>query len=517
MFIGQAAYRNGRMVAKPIKVLFVSAEITPFSSVGGLAQVAYFLPSALKKRGVDIRVFTPKYGSIDNALLQIQDVVQGLKVPTGEDANSPHPAELICNVKILKNPKKDDPIIYFLENMEYYEKRANVYNYSDDHIRFGLLSRAAIEFILNSDFLPDIIHVNDWHTGYLPNYLRTAYKENKQLQKITTVFSVHNLYQGVFDFDHASEMDFDDGKGELAPFFGNRFFKQNALKRGVIYSNLVNTVSQTYSRELLTETYAPKLHNLFRELRSKFFGTLNGLDYKNFDPQYDKLIKKNYSRSNLSARQENKVDLQKDFNLEISQHTPLLSIVGRLDDQKGLDLVMETIEFILSEFKVQLVVCGPGDNKYRDFFIDLEKNYPGMVGTQLMFDATLPRKIYAGADMILIPSRYEPGGIVALEALRYGCVPIVRATGGLADSVVDYDPTMSTGTGFSFKTYSEMSLLATVVRALETYKDKETWQKIVKRAMAQDFSWDKSANKYKELYQKAIEFHLGETEQHVLG
>jgi starch synthase len=505
------------MDTTPLKVLFVSAEVTPFSAVGGLAQVAYFLPKALKKQDIDIRVFTPKYGSINSAQLDTTEVIKDLRVPTGEDNHSSHPQELICNVKVLKTPNPENPIIYFLENMEYYEQRANVYNYSDDHIRFGLLSRAALEFVRQGDFVPDIIHVNDWHTGYLPNYLKNAYKDDEKLQKISTLFSVHNLYQGVFDFDHASEMDFDDGKGYLGSFFSDRFFKQNALKRGVIHADLVNTVSQTYSRELLTETYAPKLHNLFRELRSKFFGALNGLDYDSFDPQKDSVIKRHYSLTNLEDRQANKVDLQKDLNLEVSQHAPLLAIVGRLDDQKGLDLVMETIDFILTEFKVQLVICGPGDNKYRDFFLELEKNHPGMVGTQLMFDNTLPRKIYAGADMILIPSRYEPGGIVALEALRYGCIPVVRATGGLADSVVDYDPTLSTGTGFSFKTYSAMSFLATVVRALETYKDKASWQKIIIRAMEQDFSWDKSAKKYLSLYHRAIESHSAETSAYVLG
>lgn len=505
------------MNSTPLKVLFVSAEVAPFSSVGGLSQVSYFLPKALKKIGVDIRVFTPKYGSIDSGLLQINSVAEGLSIPTGEDTHSSQPQKIMCNVKVLKSPKKHDPIIYFLENKEYYEKRANVYNYSDDHIRFGLFSRAAIEFIRQSDFKPDIIHVNDWHTGYLPNYLKNEYKDDPLLQGITTVFSVHNLYQGVFDFDHASEMDFDDGKSNLAPFFSDRFFKQNALKRGVIYADLVNTVSQTYSRELLTETYAPKLHNLFRELRSKFFGVLNGLDYESFDPSTDTIIKRNYSLDDLTPRQENKVDLQKDLNLEILHRTPLLAIVGRLDNQKGLDLVKETIGFILSEFKVQLVVCGPGENKYRDFFLELEQKHPGMVGTQLMFDRTLPRKIYAGADIVLIPSRYEPGGIVALEALRFGCIPIVRATGGLADSVVDYDPTHNAGTGFSFHTYSKMSFLATVVRALEIYKQTENWQKIIKHAMEQDFSWDKSAKKYFDLYQRAMDFHSTEMEPHVLG
>lgn len=501
------------MPTKPLKVLFVSAEVAPFSAVGGLAQVAYFLPKALKKAGIDIRVFTPRYGSINSALLQTQNVIQGLKVPTKEDTQSSRPHELVCNIKVLKSPKQGDPTIYFLENMEYYEQRANVYNYSDDHVRFGLLSRAVLEFIKTGEFVPDIIHLNDWHTGYLPNYLENEYKDDEKLKDITTIFSIHNLYQGVFDFDHASEMDFDDGKGPLSSFFSERFFKQNALKRGIIHADLVNTVSQTYSRELLTEAYAPKLHNLFRELRSKFYGALNGLDYQSFDPRKDKSLKRNYSSGNIAAREENKVDLQKEFNLKVSQKTPLLGLVGRLDDQKGLDLVMKTIQFILDEYKIQLVVCGSGDNKYRDFFIELEKQHPGMVGTQLIFDSTLPRKIYAGADMMLLPSKYEPGGIVALEALRYGCIPIVRATGGLADSVVDYDPAHSTGTGFSFNTYSPMSFLGVVVRGLEIFKDKIIWKKIVKRAMDQDFSWDKSAKKYLELYTRSTELRRNDETQ----
>jgi starch synthase len=306
-------------------------------------------------------------------------------------------------------------------------------------------------------------------------------------------------------------MDFDDGKGPLSPFFSDRFFKQNALKRGVIYADLVNTVSQTYSRELLTEMYAPKLYNLFRELRGKFYGVLNGLDYQNFDPKNDKIIKKNYSSGNLAPRGENKADLQRDFNLEVSKNSPLLGIIGRLDDQKGLDLVMETADFIIKELGAELIVCGHGDNKYRDFFLDLEKLYPGKVGTQLVYDAVVPRKIYAGADMILLPSRYEPGGIVALEALRYGCIPVVRATGGLADSVVDYNPGLATGTGFSFKTYSSMSFLTAVVRAIEAYKDNGLWKKIVKRAMERDFSWNKSAGKYLDLYKRALEFHKEKT------
>lgn len=497
------------MTSKPkdnLKVLFVSAEVAPFSSIGGLSQVAYFLSKSLLGMGVDIRLFSPKYGTIDEKKFILEKVVEGLKVPTDEPEESNYPKELICNIKVLKNPKGNEPIIYFLENMEYYERRSNVYGYSDDHIRFGLLSRAVLEFIKTGYFVPDLIHCNDWHTGYLVNYLRQNYKDDHTLKKIAVLLSVHNLYQGTFDFAHASEMDYDDGKSQLAPFFSDRFYKQNALKRGIIYADIVNTVSENYAREILSDEYGAGLHNLFKELRGKLYGILNGLDYKEFNPQTDKIIKKNYSVSTLQNRIENKIDLQKEFNLKINPKIPILAVSGRLDEQKGLDLIIETIDFFLSELDIQFVVLGGGQPKYIGFFEELEKRYPEKVGTHLMPNFILPRKIFAGADMILLPSRYEPGGVVALEALRYGCIPIVRATGGLADSVVDFDPEKDIGTGFSFKKFTRESFIVAVVRALETYKNKQVWNRIIKRAMKENFSWEKSAEKYLDLYKKAIEF-----------
>jgi starch synthase len=493
--------------AKPkTKVLFVSAEVAPFSSVGGLSQVAYFLPRALFKKGLDLRIFTPKYGTISEKKFALRTVVENLEVPTGEGPNSPYPTKLICNVKTLAETKKSEPIIYFLENMEYFEKRANVYGYSDDHIRFALMSQGALQFVKTGYFIPEIIHGNDWHSGYLIDYLRQKYANCPKFKKIATIFSIHNLYQGNFDFKHASEMDFDDGKSQLAPFYSERFFKQNSLKRGIIYADLVNTVSETYAREMQTEEYGNGLHLLFKELRGKLYGVLNGLDYADFNPATDKIIKKNYSLANLSDRRENKIDLQKQFNLKIDPNIPILAFEGRLDEQKGLELIMETIDFLLSELEVQFVILGIGDNKYREFFDDLEKRYPEKVGTHLIRDFVLPRKIFAGADIILLPSKYEPGGIIAMEALRYGCIPVVRATGGLSDIVADFDTQKISGTGFTFKKFTREGFLVAVVRALETYKNKAVWQKIMREGMRQDFSWNKVAEKYANLYQRATKF-----------
>ena len=490
-----------------MKVLFISAEVAPYSFIGGLAQVSFFLPRALKKLGVDIRIFTPKYGTFNEKLYPTQMVYKGLKVPTGEKPDSGYPQELICNIKTLKVQKKDEPVVYFLENMEYYEKRANVYNYSDDHIRFGLLSRAALEFVKKHEFIPDTIHANDWHSSYILNYLRHSYQDNPTLKKIATLLSIHNLYHGIsFDHDHASEMDFDDGKGSLASFFSDRFLKQNPLKRGIVNADIINTVSRTYAHEILTEEYAPYLYNLFRELRGKLFGILNGLDYQEFNPSSDKIIKKNYSSSNIRPRQENKSDLQQEFGLNLSPRTPLLAFYGRLDGQKGLDLILETIDFVLTELDVQLVIVGSGDDYYRDFFSSLEKKYPGRVGTHLMFDSSLPKKIISGADILLMPSLFEPGGIVAMEAQRYGCVPVARSTGGLADSIENFDSLSHKGTGFTFRTYSAMGFMTAIVRALETYHSPNIWNKIIVQAMKKNFSWDNSAHQYLELYQKTCKF-----------
>lgn len=496
------------MVPRDLKVLFVCAEVAPFSSVGGLSQVAYFLCRALRKLGVDVRIFTPRYGIIDSTKYRFKTILPKLSVPTGEIEKPSHqPTHIDCSILVHVDGRSEVPV-YFLENEEYYQKRANVYNYSDDPIRFGLLSRGAVEFIKAGYFVPDIVHANDWHTGYLFDYLRhdTAYKDDPHLKRIASLLSIHNIYQGLFDFTNASEMDFDDGKSQLVSFFSDRFIKQNSLKRGVMYSDLANTVSETYAKELLSEDYGGGLENLFRELRGKLYGVLNGLDITDFNPLTDKIIKTNFSKSTLELRSQNKADLQKTFGLDIDPTAPLLSYEGRLDLQKGLDLLTRNLEFMIEELGIQFVAVGPGDQQYQEYFRETEKKYPGRVGTHLQRDFLLPRKVFAGADAILMPSKYEPGGIVAIEALRYGCVPIVRATGGLADSVINYDPVKDTGYGFSFKNFSPEAFLTAVVRATETYKNQVAWKKIVRRAMEQDFSWEKSAEKYLDLYKRAIEF-----------
>ncbi len=494
---------NAAMKKSKMSVLFVCAEAAPYATIGGLAQVAYFLPKALMELGVDVSIFMPRYGTINEKKYHIKPFLTGLNVPTDEKTGY---TELICNVKVRHGTKRD-PTVYFLENMEYYEKRANVYGYADDHVRFALLSRGALEFVKAADMRPTIIHTNDWHTGYLSNYLQTAYQHDPVFRAVSTVFTIHNLRnQGLFDYRFASPMDFDDGKSPLQPFFTGHLRKQNALKRGIIYSDVVNTVSDTYSREIMTPEYGEGLDQLIKELRTKVFGILNGLDYTEFDLRTDRFIKKNFSWRDLEARKLNKVDLQHAFNLTPDPSVPILAYTGRLDDQKGMDLLADVLPAVLSEYNVQFVVVGTGLPKYRDFFTELEKTYAGRVGTHLMRDFVLPRRVFAGADILLLPSKFEPGGIVVIEGMRYGCVPVVRSTGGLADIVSDCDIENHTGNGFSFRDYNKLSFFGAIVRALEMYKNIRCWKRLVGRVMREDLSWHKAAKQYIDLYDRAIEF-----------
>ncbi len=496
--------KTDKIFTKPLNIICVAAEVAPFATVGGLSQVLYFLPKALKRLGHKVSIFIPKYGTIDEKKYHIEPFMTELKVPTG---NTEGTQEVICNVKVRYGNKRE-PTVYFLENMEYYEKRANIYGYSDDSTRFALLSRGLLEFLKRVDFRPDVIHANDWHTGYMVNYLRTTYKDDPILRQIPVVFTIHNItHQGTKDFLFTTPLEFDDGKGEMAPFFSDRLGKQNSLKRGIIYADIVNTVSEKYAREMMTPEYGYGLNPLLKEVRGKVFGVLNGLDYEDFNPATDRLIKYNYSVSRLKNRALNKTELQKEFNLPVGLDIPIVAFCSRLNAQKGIDLLMKVLPYFLKEHEMQFVVLGQGDERYREYFINLEKEFPKQVGTHLMSNWQLPRKLFAGADMIILPSKYEPGGIVIIEAMRYGAVPIVRATGGLADTVSDFDIRSKKGTGFVFSQYSELSLFGALTRALEIYRCSSFWQGIVRSVMKADFSWKASALKYIDLYQRAIDFH----------
>ncbi len=485
-----------------LKILYTTAEVYPYAGVGGLGQVSYFLTKQLKKDGIDVRIFMPKYGNIDESKYPMEMLYEGLTIPTknGHD--------IVCN--ILKYEDKDDkdiPIVYFLENMEFYEKRSNVYGYMDDDIRFLLLSEGLMEFLKKSEWVPDIINCADWHTGHIPNLLKVNYNNDKKLKHIATVFSIHNLmHQGLFDHRNFNDLDFDNGKEEIADIFDPKLKKQNFVRRGIMYSDVVTTVSEKYSREILTEDYGEGLEHLLREVRTKLFGVLNGIDYEYMNPETDSNITANYSSKNPFRRELNKEDLQKEFNLQINNN-PIMGMVTRLDTQKGLDLVVDVIETAIKELDIQFVIIGGGDGKFIEYFSSLEKKYPKKIGTHLMADFILPKKVFSGADMLLLPSKFEPSGITQMEAMRYGCIPIARNVGGLADSITNFDPLTKKGNGFLFTEYDPYALMSAMTRAVENYKNETVWKEIVKTAMETDFSWEHSSLKYIDIYRKAIRLH----------
>jgi starch synthase len=495
-----------------MNILFVSAEVAPFVSVGGLSQVMYFLPKALRKLGHDVRIFTPKYGTMDTAdAKKTRDLpieFSQLVLPVEDTPDTGQ--TLICNVKSYID-KRTKIQSYFLENREYYELRANVYGYKDDHIRFALLSKGVLEWLYQirktSNWWPDVIQCNDWHTGYLIDFARRTPRYAELFKNTALVFTVHNFsHQGNYDFKYCVKEDYDDGKSLLYPILSPKFQTQNPLKRGLLYADAINTVSPTHAVEVMTPEYAEGLDDVLSKVRGKLTGILNGLDTERFNPKVDKHIKKKFdAHSFTSARESNKKELQKIFKLPIDIKRPLLAFSGRLAGQKGLGLILEVLPHLLKEKPdVQLVVLGSGADRYRLEFSVLQKKFPEQVGLHLRPDFKLPRKIFAGADMMLIPSLFEPGGIIALESMRYGCVPIVRRTGGLNDIVANFSPSTKLGNGFSFKSIDPWSLYGAIIEALTIYNDSSTWKVLVKNCMLSDFSWFHAAKEYDSWYKRII-------------
>src|SRR3989344_1737533 len=492
---------------KNLKILFVGSEASPFVKVGGLASVMHSLPNALRTLGHDVRIMIPRYLSIDDNLFRLKMEYKDLQVPTGNDNG---PEYLVCNVKRCEQGNTGNTSVsYFLENQEYYEQRANVYGYVDDTVRFALLCRGALEFIRQSNsWVPDIIVSLDWQTGLIPNYLKTIYSQDPVLSKISSVFSIHNLfYQGVFDHHFVSEMDFDDGHSPVPSFNNPRLSKINWMRRGITYCDVVNTVSPNYAKEIMTKDYGELLDDLLRERRAVLSGILNGIDYNVWNPKTDAHISFKYDAHNPSERLKNKAVLQERFGLSVDKDFFVLSYIGRLNKQKGLDLLTNIMGLLIQELPFQLIVVGEGESELMGFFHDMETRFPGKVATHLKFDGILPHIVLAGADATIIPSRFEPCGLVQMEAMRMGCIPIVRKTGGLADSVEDYNPDKGTGTGFTFERFDSNSLMIVFVRAFENFRDKKKWAELQKRTMAKDFSWDTSAKKYADLFARAIEVH----------
>lgn len=492
-----------------MKILFVAAEVGPYVSVGGLSQVCYFLPKALESLGNEITIFTAKFGAMETSAKsktgwKLKMEMEGLRVPVGNELGND---DIICNVKSYQ--KKNEGIkTFFLENREYYELRANVFGYKDDHVRFMLMCKGCLEWLIKQKEKPDFIHCNDWHASYLIELARQVPRYREALTRIPIGLTVHNFsFQGNYDYRYCQPEDRDDGSRPLVPLLSDRLQKQNALMRGIKWADAVTTVSPTHAREVLTSEYGEGMEELLKRERDKLSGILNGLDVNEFDPASDPRVAYHFNRRNYeTARSKNKRVLQDEFGLPNDPSAFLLAYSGRLTSQKGVTSLIMAMTHLLPEHpEIQLIVMGGGDDEYRQKLTKLAEKYPKQVGLHLLPNFKLPRKIFAGADVLLIPSTFEPGGIVALEALRYGTIPIVRRTGGLNDIVVDFEPVRGKGNGFSFTGRDEWALYGAIVEAATTYKHKALWRRLVANGLRENFSWEAAAKKYQEWYRRTSE------------
>ncbi len=488
-----------------LKILFVTTEEAPFAKVGGLGEVMYSLPRALVELGHDARVIIPAYDSIIQNEKVISLIQEDIGVPTMPENKG---ERISCNVSMYE--RNGDPrspaTTYFLENQEYYGSRSNVYGYKDDALRFVLLCRGTLEFLAESDWMPDVVVSTDWMTGFLPNLLKTDYKEYRQFKKLSTVLSIHNLEsQGPLRHHRfIPESERDDGHGSLPAFSDPRLEHVNAMRRGILYADAINTVSPRYAEEIMTEEFGEELDGLLREKRGQLFGILNGIDYEKNDPADDPLLARTFSPQKLQLRAENKAALQKRFGLELEEKIFVMGIVSRLTPQKGFDLLEPVIGDFLALSGAQLIVLGEGDPEIMSFFSELEEKYPRQVRAHLKFDADLPHLIFAGADVTLVPSHFEPSGLIQMEAMHYGAIPIAHGIGGLADTIDDFSPETGKGTGFLFREPNATALLIAIVRAYEDWQHKRVWPKIQRTAMEKDFSWLRSAKEYEKLFKISI-------------
>lgn len=480
-----------------MKVLVISSEMVPFAKTGGLADVTGTLPKMLMQKGLDVACILPKYRSVTGELYPLQATGVKIRVPIGnrEEEGS-----------ILSTVLGGGLNCYFVENDRYFN-REYLYatkdgEYVDNAERFIFFTRAVFEFIVSRGTRFDIIHSNDWQTALIPVYLRTLYSGFDIFAETASVFTIHNLgYQGLF-WSHdmpITGLGWEMFTPRALEFYG----KMNFLKGGLVFSDVLNTVSETYAKEIQTPEFGFGLDGVLYEERENLYGILNGVDYEIWSPESDAYIRANYTRDDLSGKIECKKDLLQEYGFASDVETPVIGIISRLVAQKGFDILYE-IGSELAGLDVKFVILGTGERKYEDFFQEMAARYPSKFGVKIAYDDAIAHKIEAGADMFLMPSLYEPCGLNQIYSLKYGTVPVVRNTGGLADTVIDIDEDSERGTGFKFSRYQTTHLFGAIVRALSWYHKKEEWKKMMVRGMELDFSWDVSASKYVELYKKAL-------------
>jgi starch synthase len=484
---------------KPLHVLFVTPEAVPFAKTGGLADVGGALPKFLKELNCELKLVMPFYRMVKNSGLPLEPLKETIEVPLEDE---------ILQADLYRGQLTQDIPVYFIGREEFFD-REYLYStpkgdYFDNPERFIFFSKAVLLFCQLMHFSPDIIHHHEWQTGLIPAYLKSIYRNEPFFSHTAVLFTIHNIaYQGLFK----REKFFLTGLPlEMYNPEGIEFWERiNFMKAGIVYADMINTVSQKYSEEIQSPEYGYGLEGILRKRKEDLSGILNGVDYQDWDPSHDPQLIARYDSNNISGKQECKTDLLKEFHLPSSlERVPLLGMISRLADQKGFDLLAEILEELFT-LDIGFVLLGTGEQKYHDLFTQVARKYPQKAGIRIAYDDRLAHKIEAGADLFLMPSKYEPCGLNQIYSLRYGTIPIVRATGGLDDTIVNYNSTTRKGNGFKFIRYDAKEFLNQIKVAIGFYSQPEHWSQLLRNAMTSDFSWKRSAELYLQLYQKALE------------
>ncbi len=483
---------------QPLNICLATSELAPLAKAGGLADVSAALSAYLQDAGHDVRVLMPFYSTLNRGELEVQPVdgLQNLTVKIGA---------WDVEYDILWTVLENDTPVFLLRCPALYDRGGLYTSAADEHLRFLLLSRAAIEMCQHLQFAPDIFHCHDWHTGLIPLYLKTIYSWDKLFANTRSIMTIHNIgYQGIFGSDILADLSLGDDVNKLHQddLKGGRI---NFLKTGLLHADLLTTVSPTYAREIQGSEYGMGLDEVLRARGDALIGILNGVDNDEWNPETDTLIPRNFSREDLAGKKVCKQKLQKELGLSVRASRPLLGIVSRMVGQKGFDLLERVLPQLLEQRDFALAVLGSGESRFESFFQSLQNRASDRVSFYRGYNEKLAHWIEAGSDMFLMPSRYEPCGLNQMYSLKYGTVPIVRETGGLADSVQQVNPETGTGTGVLFRNYDETGANWAINKALDYYADKRLWKKIVRNGMAMDFSWQQQGEQYVKLFRQLAE------------
>ncbi|MGD8779876.1 MAG: glycogen synthase GlgA [Ignavibacteria bacterium] len=484
-----------------MKVAFVSSEVFPFAKTGGLADVAGSLPKELAKIGCEVKVFMPKYYPVNEYKWGHEYVgeIGEFKVRVG---GWDHPVHLFKGLLPGSNVE-----IYFIHHPHYFHREKLYTNDWDEDERFILFQKAVIETLQRLNWAPDVINCNDWQTGLMPLFIKDNYNWDRMFNNTATVFTIHNIgYQGRFGTETLKRAEI---AGHHYYGSGNVNFENSVsfMKAGIVFADVVSTVSETYAKEITTPEFAHGLHDIIRSRANDLYGILNGIDYDEWNPEKDKLIPFNFSSKYLSNKLKNKKELCQRFNLPFNESIPVVGIVLRMAPQKGFDIIEQTMPGLVN-LDCQWTILGSGEWDYQEMFNSMHRQFPNKAGVYIGYENKLAHLIEAGADIFLMPSHYEPCGLNQMYSLKYGTVPVVRKTGGLADTVQDWDEInsygMDIGDGFSFEAYEGYAMEHALKRAINYFHNKPVWRKIQSNGMNKDFTWLKSAEKYLELYERAV-------------